>query len=56
MPRGKKYKAEEIIPPLREAEVLISQVKTQELAAKQIDVSTLVRWRKEYGVVNYYLM
>ena len=51
MPRGKKYKAEEIIPKLREAEVLISQGKTQELAAKKIGVSTqtLIRWRKEYG-------
>ena len=51
MPRGKKYGPEEIIPKLREAEVLISQGKTQELAAKQIGVSpqTLIRWRKEYG-------
>ena len=51
MPRGKKYGPEEIIPKLREAEVLISQGRTQELAAKQIGVSTqtLIRWRKEYG-------
>lgn len=51
MPRGKKFKVEEIISKLREAEVLISQGKTQELAAKQIGVSTqtLIRWRKEYG-------
>ena len=51
MPRGKKYSAEQIIPKLREAEVLISQGKTQELAAKKIGVSvqTLIRWRKEYG-------
>ena len=51
MPRGQKYRPEEIIPKLREAEVLISQGKTQELAAKQIGVSTqtLIRWRKEYG-------
>jgi transposase-like protein len=51
MPRGQKYRAEEIIPKLREAEVLISQGKTQELAAKQIGISaqTLIRWRKEYG-------
>jgi putative transposase len=51
MPRGKKYGPEEIIPKLREAEVLISQGQTQELAAKQIGVSTqaLIRWRKEYG-------
>ena len=51
MPRGKKFKAEEIIAKLREAEILISQGKTQDLAAKQIGVSTqtLIRWRKEYG-------
>ena len=47
MPRGKKYGPEEIIPKLREAEVLMSQGTTQELAAKQIGVSTqtLIRWR-----------
>lgn len=51
MPRVKKHVPEEIIPKLREAEVLISQGKTQELAAKQLGVSTqtLIRWRKEYG-------
>ena len=51
MPRGKKYSPEEIIPKLRESEILISQGKTQELAAKQLGVSTqtLIRWRKEYG-------
>ncbi|MEQ8667544.1 MAG: transposase [Pirellulales bacterium] len=50
MPRGKKYGPEEIIPKLRAAEVLMSQGMTQELAAKQIGVSTqtLIRWRKEY--------
>ena len=51
MPRGKKHGPEEVIPKLREAEVLISQGSTQELAAKQIGVTkqTLVRWRKEDG-------
>ena len=51
MPRGKKYGPETIIPKFREAEVLISQGTTQELAAKKIGVSvqTLIRWRKEYG-------
>ena len=51
MPRGKKHGPEEAIPKLREAEVLISQGSTQELAAKQIGVTkqTLIRWRKEYG-------
>ena len=49
MPRGKKYGPEEIIPKLREAEVLMSQGKTQELAAKQIGVTeqTYYRWKKE---------
>ena len=47
--RGKKYKAEEIIPKLPEAEVLMSQGMMQDLAAKQIGVSTetRTRWRKE---------
>ena len=51
MPRGKKHGPEEVIPKLREAEVLISQGSTQELAAKQIGVTkqTLIRWRREYG-------
>lgn len=46
MPRGKKHGAEEIIPKLREAEVVISQGGTNELAAKQIGVSvqTFLRW------------
>ena len=50
MPRGKKHGPEEVIPKLREAEVLISQGSTQELAAKQIGVTkqTLIRGRKEY--------
>lgn len=51
MSRGKRSKPEEIIPKLREAEVLMSQGMTQDLASKQIGVSTqtLIRWRKEYG-------
>ena len=51
MSRGKKYRPEEIIPKLGEAEVLVSQGMTQELAAKRFGVSTqtLIRWRKEYG-------
>jgi transposase-like protein len=51
MPRGKKHGPEEVIPKLREAEVLISQGSTQELAVKKIGVSTqtLIRWRREYG-------
>jgi len=42
MPRGKKYRAEEIIPKLREAEILISQGSTQELAAKNIGLNNRV--------------
>jgi putative transposase len=47
----KRFTAEQIIPKLREAEVWVSQGKTQELAAKKLGVSvqTLIRWRKEYG-------
>ena len=41
MPRGKKYSPEEIIPKLREAEVLMSQGMTQELAAKQAALAML---------------
>ena len=54
MPRGKKYGPEQIIPKLREAEVMMCQETTQELAAKQIDISTqtLIRWRKEYGCLR----
>ena len=48
---GYALQPEEIIPKLREAEVLMSQGTTQKLAAKQIGISTqtLIRWRKEYG-------
>jgi len=51
MSKRKRYTAEQIIPKLREAEVLLSQGSTQDLAAKKIGVSTqtLIRWRKEYG-------
>ena len=51
MAKRKRFTAEQIIPKLREAEVLISQGCTQEAAARQISVSTqtLIRWRKEYG-------
>ncbi len=49
MSQGKMYKAEEIIPRLREAEVLMSGGIAQDVAAKQIGFSTptLIRWRKE---------
>jgi transposase-like protein len=42
---------EQIIPKLREAEVLIAQGKTVAQASKQIGVTvqTYYRWRREYG-------
>ncbi|MEM6329847.1 MAG: hypothetical protein AAF790_06325 [Planctomycetota bacterium] len=48
MPKGKKHGVDEVIVKLREAEVLMSQGQSQELAAKAIGVSaqTLIRWRK----------
>ena len=49
---GKRcHEVRNTVPKLREAEVLISQGSTQELAAKQIGVTkqTLIRGRKEYG-------
>lgn len=51
MARRKRYKAEEIIEKLREAEVLLSQGKTVQEAARTLEISeqTYYRWRKEYG-------
>jgi transposase-like protein len=49
---AKKHAApEQIIPKLREAEVLIAQGKTVAQASKQIGVTvqTYYRWRREYG-------
>jgi len=50
MPR-KRFKTEDIISKLREAEVVIAQGKTIPQACKQIGVTaqTYYRWRKEYG-------
>ena len=47
----KRFKAEEIVNKLREADVLISQGRTVAQASKQISVTeqTYYRWRKEYG-------
>ena len=47
----KRFTAEQIITTLREAEVLLSQGKTQEQAIRSIGVTgnTYYRWRKEYG-------
>jgi transposase-like protein len=49
---AKKHVApEQIIPKLREAEVLIAQGKNVAQASKQIGVTvqTYYRWRREYG-------
>ena len=53
MPR-KRYHAEEIIPKLREAEVLLSQGKSVSEACRQIGVTnnTYYYWRKQYGSVR----
>ena len=50
MPK-KRYKAEEIIKILREADVLISQGMATPRAARQLGITdkTYYRWRKEYG-------
>ena len=47
----RRFKAEEIVNKLREADVLISQGRTVAQASKQIGVTeqTYYRWRKEYG-------
>ncbi|MCP4170030.1 MAG: transposase [Fuerstiella sp.] len=46
-----RFKTEEIIQKLREAEVLLSQGKDVATARRQIGVTdnTCYRWRKEYG-------
>ena len=53
MPR-KRFKTEEIIQKLREAEVLLFQGKNVAEACRQIGVTdqTYYRWRKEYGGVR----
>jgi transposase-like protein len=50
MPR-KKYRPEEIITKLREADVLISQGQTVASVIKALGISdvTYYRWRKDYG-------
>ena len=47
----KRYKPEEIIGKLREAEVLTSQGKSVEEVCRRLAVTrqTYFRWRKEYG-------
>ena len=47
----KRFKAEEIVNKLREADVVLSRGKTVAQACKQIGVTgvTYYRWRREYG-------
>ena len=53
MPR-KRFKTEEIIQELREAEVLLSQGRNVSEVCRQIGVTdnTYYRWRKEYGGIR----
>ena len=48
---SKKYRPEEIIGKLREAEVVLAQGATTAEACRRIAISvqTYYRWRKEYG-------
>ena len=50
----KRFKPEELIQRLREAEVLLSQGKAVAEACRQIGVTdqTYYRWRKKYGGVR----
>ncbi len=50
MPR-KRFKTEQIISMLREAEVLLAQGHKVPQVCKQLEISeqTYYRWRKEYG-------
>ena len=47
----KRFKAEEIVNKLREADVALSRGKTVAQACKQLGVTsvTYYRWRREYG-------
>ena len=51
MPKGKRFSPEQIITKLREAEILLSQGKSVEEAARILGIAsqTYYRWRKEYG-------
>ena len=50
----KRYRPEEIVRKLREADVLISQGKAVTLVIKSLGVSevTYYRWRKEYSGIS----
>jgi putative transposase len=51
MPRGTKFKAEEIIAKLREAEVELARGKKLPEVCQRIGVTeqTRYRWKQEYG-------
>lgn len=51
MPKGTKFKAEQIITKLREAEVFLAQgLKVPEVSRRLgISDKTYYRWKKEYG-------
>ena len=51
MPKGTKFKAEQIIAKLREAEVFLAQgLKIPEVCRRlAISDKTYYRWKKEYG-------
>ncbi len=50
----KRHSAEQIIPKLREAEVLLAQGTEMPLVCRKLGVTqqTYYRWRKEYGGVR----
>jgi putative transposase len=54
--RKKRYRPEEIISKLREADILLGQGHTVAQVIKSIEISdvTYYRWRKEYGGMNTY--
>ena len=51
---AKRYRPEEIISKLREADILLGQGNTVAQVIKSIEISdvTYYRWRKEYGGMN----
>ena len=51
MPKGRRFSPEQIITKLREAEILLSQGKSVDEAARILEIAsqTYYRWRKEYG-------
>lgn len=54
MPKGTKFKAEQIITMLREAEVLLAQGLKFPEVCRQLGISdkSYYRWKKEYGGIR----